>query len=704
MKRNGFLILLAILLLIGSGLAIWQAIANMNWGLDLRGGVYVLYRAHETEEGEDTADKLDRAITIIDSRINALGVTEPVIQREGADRIRVELPGIDDQQVARQVIGKTALLQFIGPDGEVIVQGDELKNAYATYDQYSRPAVALEFNAEGARKFAEATEKLVGQQIAIYLDEELISAPVVTTAITDGQAIIEGAGTLEEAGTLALQLRTGALPVQLEELEIRGVGPQLGRDSLDRSIRAGLAGLVLVVLFMLIYYRSYGLMANIALIVYGAIVLAVLAALNVTLTLPGIAGLILSLGMAVDANIVIFERIKEELRNGHTVRTAVEVGFARAFRAILDSNVTTLIATAVLFYFATGPVRGFAVTLSVGILASMFTAVVLTRYLLRLAVGTMLLKSPQMTQRADSNKAVRKLPALAKAAVVLSVLIILAGVVSLFVQGLNYSIDFTGGTIIQLNLGRPFTLDEVREVLQPLDLEGSTLQKVATDNFSEESHEVIIKTPELTAQEQEKLLAAFKERFDLSEDAVLRLDKVGAVVGSELQRQALIALLLAGIGMIIYITVRFEFRFAITATLALLHNAFIVITFFSLFGWEVNSTFIAAILTIVGYSINDTIVVYDRIRENLKLKAKEGLAEIVFGSIKQSLTRCLNTSVTTLLVLLTLLFFGGVTIRPFVVAMLIGVVIGTYASILLAGPLWLWWKEWRDKRLALKKA
>ena len=707
MKRNRFLIFLLVimLLLAGSGAAIWYAIANMNWGLDLRGGVYVLYQAQEMAEGAGTGDKLERAITIIDSRINALGVAEPVIQREGADRIRVELPGISDQQMARQVIGKTALLQFIGPDGEVIVQGDELKNAYAVYDQYNRPAVALEFNAEGTRKFAEATKELVGQQIFIHLDAEIISAPVVTTAITDGKAIIEGVGTLEEAGTLALQLRSGALPVQLEELEIRGVGPQLGRDSLNRSVRAGVAGLVLVILFMLIFYRGYGLMANIALIVYSAMVLAVLSALKVTLTFPGIAGLILSLGMAVDANIVIFECIKEEIQNGHTARTAIEIGFNKAFRAILDSNVTTLIAAAVLFYFATGPVRGFAVTLSIGILASMFTAVVLTRYLLRLAAGSVLLKWPQTNQRSESSKATTKLRRYARGAVVFSLLLILVGVGALFLQGLNYSIDFTGGTIIQLDLGRPFTLAEVRETLEPFNLEGSTLQKVTADNISEEeAHEVIIKTRELSAQEQDKLLAAFKERFAFTEDAVLRLDKVGAVVGSELQRQALIALILASIGMIIYITIRFEFRFAVTAMAALLHDAFIIITFFSLFGWKVNSTFIAAILTIVGYSINDTIVIYDRIRENLKLKRKETLAEIVYNSIRQSLTRCINTSVTTLLVLLTLLFFGGLTIRPFIVALVIGVVAGTYSSILLAGTLWLWWKERHEKKIAMKNA
>jgi len=390
-NRPLMLVLTVILLLVASVFTVDQAVKNLNLGLDLRGGVYILYQAEETGDAV-SGDKIDRAMTIIRNRIDALGVANPVIQREGTDRIRIDLPGIEDQRAAREVIGRTAMLSFVGPDGETILTGADLRNAGVTMDQFNRPAVSLNFNPEGSAKFAAATEKFIGQIIYIHLDEEVISAPTVESVITDGNAIITGAGTMDEAANLALMLRSGALPVRLVELETRGVGPQLGQDSMNRSVRAGIAGLVLVLLFMLVYYRGFGLVANVSLIVYLALVLGLLTAINATLTLFGIAGLILSVGMAVDANVIIFERIKEELRAGRTMRTSIEAGFQRAFRSILDSNVTTLIAAAVLFSFATGQVRGFAITLSIGIMVSMATAILLTRFLLRQAVRTNLFR------------------------------------------------------------------------------------------------------------------------------------------------------------------------------------------------------------------------------------------------------------------------------------------------------------------------
>lgn len=398
MKSNRLLtfVLVILLLLAGSAASIRHAMNNMKLGLDLQGGVYVLYKAVDTGEGQG-ADKLERAITVIRNRIDGLGVAEPVIQREGDDRIRIELPGIEDQNKARKVVGQTAMLTFVGPDGEVLLTGEDLKDAKAVYDDRYQPVVSLEFSSEGTKKFSDATTKYVGQIISIHLDNKVISAPQVRQVITDGRAQIEGNMSVEEAGNLALMLRSGALPVQLEEIEIRGVGPELGKDSLDRSIRAGVAGLILVLLFMLAYYRFFGIVANVGLVAYVAILFGMLTAMNATMTLFGIAGLILSVGMAVDANVIIFERIKEELKTGRTMRTSVEAGFERAFRAILDSNVTTLIAAAVLFRFAQGPVRGFAVTLSVGILASMFTSIVLTRFLLRQACRADVLKNPQHT-------------------------------------------------------------------------------------------------------------------------------------------------------------------------------------------------------------------------------------------------------------------------------------------------------------------
>ncbi len=367
---------------------------KLNLGLDLRGGVYVLLEAREVGDSQDAQDALQRAITIIRNRVDEFGVAEPEIRQEGDNRILIELPGIDDHARAMEIIGRTAQLNFVGPDGEVILTGTELKNAYVSRDQLGRPAVSLEFDPEGSKKFAEATEKFLRQPIAILLDDEVVSAPTVEAIITDGNAQITGRYSVEEAADLALILRSGALPVELVELETRSVGPTLGQDSWNRGLKAGMLGMGLVMLFMLGYYRFLGAVADFTLFLYIILVLEVLSWFNATLTLPGVAGLILSIGMAVDANVIIFERIKEEMRAGRTVRTAVEAGFQRAFRTILDANITTLIAAGVLFYFGTGAIRGFAVTLTIGILVSMFTAIVLTRFLLRLILQAKLIHKP----------------------------------------------------------------------------------------------------------------------------------------------------------------------------------------------------------------------------------------------------------------------------------------------------------------------
>jgi preprotein translocase subunit SecD len=373
----------------------------IKYGLDLRGGVYVVLEAKAEDGKEVTDEMMTRAIATIRKRVDALGVSEPVIAKQGKNRIRVELPDITDSQKAIEIIGKTAQLKFLGPDGQVILTGDNVKNAEAVYQQtqsgYKEPVVTLELDSEGAKSFSKVTGDIMkipdmpGHQpersIAILLDESIISAPEVQAHITDGKAVINGMASLEDAANLATLIKAGALPVDMEAVEIRAVGPTLGANSLEKSIKAGLIGILLVMLFMLGYYRIPGLVADLALSVYIMIVLLVLVSIKATLTLPGIAGLILSIGMAVDANVIIFERLKEELRNGKSLRAAIDAGFSRAFRTILDSNVTTLIAAAVLFYFGTGPIKGFAVTLSIGILSSMFTAVVVTKLLLKLVVG-----------------------------------------------------------------------------------------------------------------------------------------------------------------------------------------------------------------------------------------------------------------------------------------------------------------------------
>ncbi len=399
-KPGRFLILLVLcLLIIASGYWAFDSAADreegIRRGLDIAGGLYVLMEAVETEGREVDEDTIDRAITIIRSRVDELGVAEPVIAPQGENRIRIELPELEDVEQAREIIGRTAMLEFVGPDGQVVVTGANLVQARAErqMEVSVNPFVSIEFDRTGAELFREATQEFIGQQIAIYLDDEKISEPVVRAVITDGRAIIEGDFDFEEAADLALLLRSGSLPVELRELESRLIGPTLGQRTEEIAVYAAGVGLALVLLFMIIYYRGAGVMAGVALIFYLSLVLWALNYLPTTLTLPGIAGLILSIGMAVDANVIIFERIKDELRSGRTMRSAIEGGFQRAFRAILDANITTLIVTVVLFVIASGPVRGFAVTLFIGIICSMFTAIVLTRLLMRLAFKAGIIRS-----------------------------------------------------------------------------------------------------------------------------------------------------------------------------------------------------------------------------------------------------------------------------------------------------------------------
>ncbi|KXG78214.1 hypothetical protein AN618_06060 [Fervidicola ferrireducens] len=360
-------------------------------GLDLQGGIYVLLEAKPKPGQTISEEKMNAAREVIWKRVDQLGVAEPVVVRQGENRIRVELPGVKDSQKALEIIGKTASLEFIGPDQKVILTGDDVSDARALYDNLNNPVVSLKLNSQGTKKFAEATEKFLGKPIAIVLDGEVISAPVVKSVISNGEAVIEGLSSIDEAAQLAALIRGGALPIDLEQREVRSVGPTLGTDSLIKSLRAGIIGIILVMAFMLVYYRIPGLVADIALAFYIMLVLITFVALDATLTLPGIAGFILSVGMAVDANVLIFERFKEELRSGKTLRAALDAGFHRAFTTIIDSNLTTIIAGIVLFYFGTGPIKGFAVTLILGNIISLFTAIVVTRILLGNLINTRLI-------------------------------------------------------------------------------------------------------------------------------------------------------------------------------------------------------------------------------------------------------------------------------------------------------------------------
>lgn len=396
------LVVIAVGLTAAAPLPIFKDIKWLPWGkeiilgLDLQGGVHVVLEAQDTEQSEVNEDSMKRAVAILENRIDATGVAEPIIQRQGDRRIIVELAGIDDPEEAVRNMIQPAYLEFKTVEGETIVTGSDLKDAIESRDPTTgRVTVNLEFTAEGTKKFAQATTENVGRPIGIYLDGEILQNPVVQEPITNGRAEITGYESLEEAHTIAILLRSGALPVQLEVMEKRTVGPQLGQDSLDRSINAGIVGLIAILVFMVVYYRVPGFIAAVALAIYALLVFAIFIGIHATMTLPGIAGFLLSLGIAVDANVIIFERIKEELRSGKSIRSAIDAGFKRGFVAVFDANVTTLIAAVVLYYFGTGPIRGFAVTLSIGILASMFTAITMTRWMLHLAAATNLAKHPR---------------------------------------------------------------------------------------------------------------------------------------------------------------------------------------------------------------------------------------------------------------------------------------------------------------------
>jgi SecD/SecF fusion protein len=675
----------------------------IKYGLDLRGGVYVVLEANAADGQRVTDDMMDRAVATIRRRVDALGVSEPLIARQGNDSIRVELPDITDTQRAIDVIGKTAQLKFVGPDGQVVLTGDQVKNAEAVYQQsstgYNEAVVSLELNSEGAKSFEKVTAEIMDipddprayqpeRAISIVLDEEVISAPEVQAKIVDGRAVITGMADLEDAADLATLIKAGALPVDLEAVEVRAVGPTLGANSLALSIKAGGIGILLVMLFMLLYYRIPGLVADIALAVYIIIVLLVLVSIKATLTLPGIAGLILSIGMAVDANVIIFERLKEELHIGKSLRTAINSGFSRAFTAILDSNITTLIAAAVLFYFGSGPIKGFAVTLSVGILASMFTAIIVTKMLLRLMVSMNLFKDPKMYAAAGSKERHFKIVEKNRIWFGISAAVIAIGLVMAVTTGLNLGIDFTGGTLIEIDLGKSFTAQEIMEITDRFDTDA------AITYVGEDRTQVQIKTKlDLTEAQRGELFNSFKEKYDLKPEALLSEQNVGPTIGDQLKRQALLSVVLAGLGILIYITFRFEFRFGVAAVIAFLHDVLVVLAIFAVFKLPINSSFIAAILTIVGYSINATIVIFDRVRENRALMKKMSLAELVNVSVSQTMARSINTSLTTLITISMVYIMGVESIKEFALPIIAGLIAGAYSSMFVAGPLWAIWKS-----------
>ncbi|RLQ88004.1 protein translocase subunit SecDF [Notoacmeibacter ruber] len=679
-----------------------------------------LVRLNLTEQGlaYRVSSALTQSVEVVGRRVNELGTTEPVIQRQGDDRILVQVPGLDDPERLKNLLGQTAQLTFQMVDtstpvqdaiegrppagstimystddppvpylieDRVIVSGESLVDAQPTFDQRTGEAVvSFRFDNRGAVRFGQATQQNVGRPFAIILDEAVISAPVIREPITGGSGQISGSFTTESAKDLAVLLRAGALPATLNIVEERTVGPGLGQDSIDAGLMASIIGSILVVGFMFAVYGTLGLIANVALVANIVLLIAILTFLGATLTLPGIAGIVLTVGMAVDSNVLIYERIREERRNGRKVLNAIETGFERALSTIVDANVTTLIAAVILFYLGTGPVRGFAVTLAIGIVTTVFTAFTLTRWL----VGFWYKRTRAKELPGAPIKLVpdvTKIPFmwLRKAGFTISAILSVAALVAFFTVGMNLGIDFKGGTLIeaQSKTGQA-DIGDIRSRLSDLNL-----GEVQVQSFGSE-REVLIRVGAQDAGDNAEQSAATKVQDELASDYDFRrTEVVGPTISSELARAGAIGVGVSLLAILLYIWFRFEWQFALGAIISTMHDVIMTIGFFVLTGIEFNISSIAAILTIVGYSLNDTVVVYDRVRENLRRYRKMPLPELLDVSMNDTLSRTVMTSLTTLLALGALFFFGGEVIRSFTAAMIFGIFIGTYSSIFNAAPL-----------------
>ena len=599
------------------------------------------------------------------------------------------------------------------PDGTVFMTGDMVADAQAATqtDTYGNKeyVVALKLTDEGAKIFGEVTSENIGKNLPIVYDGETISYPRVQTAITGGEAQITGMADFEEAETLATQIRIGSLSLQLSELESSVVGAQLGSQAISTSLKAGAIGLAIVMVFMIIMYAVPGIAASLALAIYTTLVIATLYLFEITLTLPGIAGIILGIGMAVDANVIVFARVREEIATGKSVQTSMKIGFQKAMSAILDGNITTLIASVVLMALGSGTVKGFAYTLMIGIILSLFTAMVVTRYILY-SLYALGLKSEKLYGRAKERKSI---DFIGKKAVFFTIsgIIIAAGLISMGVhsategKALNYGLDFMGGTSTTADFGKDMTIEDIENDIVPY-VEEVTGDSDVQATKVEGTTQVTIKTRTLSLDERQKLEDTLAENCDVDASTITS-QSISSTISGEMRSDALKAVIVSCIFMLLYIWFRFkDIRFAASAILALVHDVLVVITVYALVRISVGSTFIACVLTIVGYSINDTIVIFDRIRENLALKTgkqtAEDLREIANKSLTQTLSRSINTSITTFIMVVMLYILGVASIRDFSLPLMAGLVCGAYSSICIATELWYVMKVHLGKNKATK--
>ena len=701
------------------------SVKNIQTGLDLAGGVSITY---QTKEKNPSAEDMADTVYKMQRRVEQYS-TEAQAYKEGNNRITVEIPGATDADKILSDLGKPGSLCFITQSdadgnenfsigeeryvlarsldeirrsGSIVLEGSDVADAKGTAYQNSQNgtqyAVSLTLTDEGASKFAEATKENVGKQIAIVYDSQIISAPTVNEAITGGQAQITGMSGIEEAQNLASYIRIGSLSLELEELRSSVVAAQLGEEAISTSIMAGFIGLIIVILFMLVVYRIPGIVSGIALIDYTALVLVTLNAFDITLTLPGIAGIILGIGMAVDANVIIYARIKEEITAGNSVESAIKFGFSKAFSAIFDGNITTLIAALVLMQLGSGSVKGFAYTLAIGILVSMFTSLVLSRFLVQAlyAVGV---TNSKFYGHAKQRKSI-DFVGNRKRFFLLSLIFIIAGPAIMFAyhqgggKALNYALDFSGGTATTVTFNEDMDIKQIDSEVTPV-VEDMTGDKNVQPTKVVGTNQVVIKTRTLSQNEREKLNQTLVDKFSVDEN-LISTESISATVSSEMRKDAIVAVIVATICMLIYIWFRFkDICFAGSAVLALAHDVLVVLAFYAISRISVGTTFIACMLTIVGYSVNATIVIFDRIRENRKKKHGK-LEDIVNESITQTLTRSIYTSITTFIMVAVLYIFGVSSIREFAAPLMAGVICGAYSSICITGALWLTTKKKKE--------
>ena len=689
--------------------------ADIPLGLDLQGGLSVTY---EITTPDPTDEEINATVDKIQRRVDSYS-SEGEVYPEGKDRITVEIP-VDTTKVdAHEILdelGQPGQLLFLdetnyakwvgGSEYEAALTGSDIQNASPAIDDSSTVrdyVVELTFTTDGAQKFADVTSANVGKKVYIIYDGQIASDPVVQSAITGGSAVINRIGSFEEAEQLASTIKIGALPLELSQLQYNIVGAKLGQEAVSTSLKAGAIGLGIICLIMLIVYLVPGFVAVLALAAYVTLMLLFLSVRNVVLTLPGLAGIVLSIGMAVDANVIIFTRIKEEIADGKNVRAAVQSGFSKALSAILDGNITTLIAAFVLMALGTGSIKGFANTLVIGIVLSMFTALIITRVLLNSLVN-LGITNKKLFGVAKKPKVVNFVKA-SKYCFVLSLAIIVIGLVFLPLNKskngsiLNFSLEFTGGTSTTVTFDKPYTLEESEKEVIPVitDATGLSAGDIQIQTV-EGTNQVIFKTSQLSEENATNMENAIKESFTVQE---ISSQSIGSTISSEMKKDAVIAIIIASILMLIYIAIRFsDVKFGASAVLALIHDVMVVFALYAVASLSVGNTFIACMLTIVGYSINATIIIFDRIRENMKIMDRKNTENIVNTSIAQTFTRTIYTSLTTFVMVLVLFIMGVSSLKEFTLTLMAGIVCGAYSSVCITGPLWFTLKKLGKKKEA----